>query len=332
MEIRFHVTGTHRKELVGIISETIGMKAVYQFMPTCAFVIDNLTIDKEGTLIADERTDLDTVRKVLEAVEAAGFKAESIPEELLEQAPSAEEGPHEEVDGLVVSMPLEDFTEASLDNLRKLVDSKQNLIKKALGTEALPIEVYFDCFYHTSYKICPDRHYIHRNVVEEAVLADLQAVTAMVQEHEADFITQVKKKAHSCGKENLRKLQKEQTDSQKRLEDIDRIINQLYEDKVAGELSADRFNRMLGSYEEEQSKLRTRLEELHEIISTECEKTDGAEHFIRLVKQFSQITELTDEIVATFIEKVEVGVPEKVDGIKHQDITVFYNFIGTIEY
>ena len=169
-------------------------------------------------------------------------------------------------------------------------------------------------------------------MVEEAVLADLQAVTAMVREHEADFITQVKKKAHSCGKENLRKLQKEQTDSQKRLEDIDRIINQLYEDKVAGELSADRFNRMLGSYEEEQSKLRTRLEELHEIISTEREKTDGAEHFIRLVKQFSQITELTDEIVATFIEKVEVGVPEKVDGIKHQDITVFYNFIGTIEY
>lgn len=144
MEIRFHVTGTRRKELVGIISEVIGMKAVYQFMPTCAFVIDNLTIDKEGTLIADERTDLDTVRKVLEAVEAAGFKAESIPEELLEQAPPAEEGPHEEVDGLVVSMPLEGFTEASLDNLRKLVDSKQNLIKKALGTEALPIEVSDD--------------------------------------------------------------------------------------------------------------------------------------------------------------------------------------------
>lgn len=150
MEIRFNVTGTRRKELVGIISEVIGMKAVYKFMPTCAFVIDNFTISKEGTLIADERTDPDTIRRVLQAAEAAGFKAESIPEELLEQ-PTAEEATsvgeeasNEEPDGLVVSMPLEGFTEATLDNLRKLVDSKQSLIKKALGTDALPIEVTDD--------------------------------------------------------------------------------------------------------------------------------------------------------------------------------------------
>jgi len=30
MEIRFNVTGTRRKEMVGIISEVIGMKAVYK--------------------------------------------------------------------------------------------------------------------------------------------------------------------------------------------------------------------------------------------------------------------------------------------------------------
>lgn len=150
MEIKFHVTGTRRKELVGIISEIIGMKAVYQFMPTCAYVIDNLTIDKEGTLIADEHTDLDTIRKVLEAVEAAGIKAESIPVELLEQpatedaTPMGDEAPKEESDGLVVSMPLGGFTEGSIENLRRLVDSKQRLIKKALGTDSLPIEVTDD--------------------------------------------------------------------------------------------------------------------------------------------------------------------------------------------
>ena len=72
--LHYNVTGQDRKELVGIISKVVGMKAVYKFMPTCAFVIDNLTIDKEGTLIADDRTDKDTLRKVLEAAEAAGFK------------------------------------------------------------------------------------------------------------------------------------------------------------------------------------------------------------------------------------------------------------------
>lgn len=144
MEINFNVSGNRRKEMVGIISKTVGMKAVYKFMPTCAFVIDNLTISKDGTLIADDRTDNDILRKVLEAVEAAGFKAESIPDELLTEEPAGEAAPEEELDGLVVSMPLDGFTESALDNLRKLVDSKQSLIKKALCTDDLPIQVTDD--------------------------------------------------------------------------------------------------------------------------------------------------------------------------------------------
>jgi hypothetical protein len=39
---------------------------------------------------------------------------------------------------------------------------------------------------------------------------------------------------------------------------------------------------------------------------------------------------LTDEIVATFIKKVEVHEPVKVDGQKQQEITVFYNFVGDV--
>ena len=41
-------------------------------------------------------------------------------------------------------MPMDGFSEAALDNLRKLVDSKATLIKKALAVDALPIEVTDD--------------------------------------------------------------------------------------------------------------------------------------------------------------------------------------------
>lgn len=85
---------------------------------------------------------------------------------------------------------------------------------------------------------------------------------------------------------------------------------------------------MLATYEGEQAALLGRMEELQMSINKEKEKTDGAEQFIRLVKRFSEITELTDEIVATFIQRVEVHEPVKVDGKKQHEITVFYNFIG----
>ena len=106
----------------------------------------------------------------------------------------------------------------------------------------------FDCYYHTKYKLCTC-HYIPRDVVEEAVLRNLQRVTAEVRDHEAEFIKAVQQRSQSSGKENLRRLQKEHADAQKRLDEIDRIINQLYEDKVAGALSPERFSRMLSSYE-----------------------------------------------------------------------------------
>ena len=88
---------------------------------------------------------------------------------------------------------------------------------------------------------------------------------------------------------------------------------------------------MLATYEEEQANLRARLEEVRSAIAVEHETTDGAEHFIRLVKQYSEITELTSEIVAAFIERVEVHKAVKVDGVKQQTITVYYNFIGNID-
>lgn len=71
--LHYNVTGQDRKELVGIISKVVGMKAVYKFMPTCAFVISNITVEKDGTMVWDERTDQDTIEAVIIALAAAGF-------------------------------------------------------------------------------------------------------------------------------------------------------------------------------------------------------------------------------------------------------------------
>jgi len=45
---------------------------------------------------------------------------------------------------LIIEMPLEGFSPEKLDNLKKLVESKATLIKKAIGTEDLPIQILED--------------------------------------------------------------------------------------------------------------------------------------------------------------------------------------------
>ena len=152
METRYNVTGEKRKEMVEVISGVVGMRAVYMRMPTCAYAISSITVSRDGTLAWDERTDSRTIEKVKEALAAAGFTAEET-EETAQEAGTEEETAEPENHaeepetapqgadlGLTVAMPRESFTDAALENLRKLVDAKGSLIKKALAVDSLPIE------------------------------------------------------------------------------------------------------------------------------------------------------------------------------------------------
>ncbi len=185
----------------------------------------------------------------------------------------------------------------------------------------------FMCGYNLHYNLC-STHYIRRYDLETLVLARLQKVTAYAKEHEDEFVKMVERKSLRRGVDMLRKNERELFEAQNRLEEIDRIINRLYEDKVVGDLSSERFAKMLDGFETEQKQIRTRCEELRVAIAEDKAKTDGAERFVKLVRQFTDITELTTELVATLIEKIYVSQAEKVDGQWQQDVQIVYNFIG----
>lgn len=132
MKLHYNVSGDERKALVGIISETIGMKPVYMRMPTCNYVISNITVEKDGTMVWDEHTDQDTIEAVIVALATAGYNPVKDEEDIKPEAATDEYG-------LTVQMPKDSFTEGSLDNLKKLVEAKGSLIKKALDVAELPI-------------------------------------------------------------------------------------------------------------------------------------------------------------------------------------------------
>jgi len=186
------------------------------------------------------------------------------------------------------------------------------------------------CGYYMHYKKCTT-HYIRRDELEPAVLARLRADCAFAREHEAEFVRMVEKKTRRQGEDAVRQAEKEYGEAKNRIEEIDQIINQLYEDKVGGGLSAERFSRMLAKYEAEQEELRSKCESLQTQITAARTTSDNAKQFIRVVKKFTEMQELTPEIVATLIERVEVGQAQVIDGVKKQEIKITYNFIGNIQ-
>ena len=54
MEIKFDVKGESRKDLVKVISDTLGVKAEYHFTPTYSYVIGDFTVTRNGTLVFDD--------------------------------------------------------------------------------------------------------------------------------------------------------------------------------------------------------------------------------------------------------------------------------------
>lgn len=139
MRIDYNVTGNERKALVKVISETTGAKAVYKFMPTCAYEIDFFTVTKEGVLEFDDRADTEEVEAVLEALAAAGFEGigetADTPAEEAEEAPTAADTAQESGPAcLTVRVPMANHTGATLRNLVNLIFTREKLINKALGT------------------------------------------------------------------------------------------------------------------------------------------------------------------------------------------------------
>lgn len=124
MQVKYNVTGAQRKELVKVIADTTGAKAKYLGMPSCSYEIDCFTVTKDGTLAFDDRADSEEVEQVLEAVAAAGFECEE------------QKGAQ---DAITIEMPRDYYTDAALEKLKRLVQSKEGLIKKAVGAKELPI-------------------------------------------------------------------------------------------------------------------------------------------------------------------------------------------------
>lgn len=144
MEIKFNCTGTERKALVNTIGELLETKPAYKGAPTFAYDIDGFVVDKNGELSFDEHIDINKVEMLIERLAERGFEAE-VTGSMIVKAPSEEiqepKASANEIEGLVIELPRATFTDTALENLKRLLESKGELIKKALGVETLPIEI-----------------------------------------------------------------------------------------------------------------------------------------------------------------------------------------------
>ena len=108
-------------------------------------------------------------------------------------------------------------------------------------------------------------------------------------------------------------------------------LNCTLENHVTGKLSAERFAKLSEGYEKEQADLKQSVENLRTIVNTAETQAVNVQSFLKIVKKYTEPTELTLAILREFVEKVVVHAPDKSSGRRVQRIDVHYAFIGAID-
>ncbi|MBQ3046386.1 MAG: DUF4368 domain-containing protein, partial [Clostridia bacterium] len=130
----------------------------------------------------------------------------------------------------------------------------------------------------------------------------------------------------------MRNRAAELTKSKKRKAEVDRLFAKMYEDWANERITEYNFNMMSERYQTEQQELDEKINTLEAELSTEKKVTDNAEKWIAVLKQYSNPTELTAELLNTLVEKILIHeTQENSFGETELVIDIIYRFVGKID-
>ena len=185
---------------------------------------------------------------------------------------------------------------------------------------------HLKCSAYASDKDTCTAHYIRTIVLREIVLKELNKLLVTVKENEDMFISEAMNSSAEKHFSELKRARKMLAQAEKRISELDKLFTRLYEDNVSGKISDERFAMMSKGYEDEQDKLKQVVNEFTKFIDTTGQKHTDVEQFLKIVRNRTEITELTPEIMHEFIEKIVVHAPGKSSGHRKQKIEIYFRF------
>ena len=192
-----------------------------------------------------------------------------------------------------------------------------------------PLKGGYQCGnYCNIYHSCSS-HYISIKNLEAAILQAVQAVSGYVLEDEDGFIEQLMEQWQLKQTQASSEDKKELAAAKHRISELDNLIKGLYESQIKGTIPERQVQKLMVQYDEEQSRLESRIAELETPDEVIAPKKADINRFIALVKKYQNITELTDEMLYEFIDKIVVHAPTGGKTIyRRQKLDIYFNFIG----
>jgi len=185
--------------------------------------------------------------------------------------------------------------------------------------------------YSRSGKTACTIHTIYENALSEIVLNDIRAKAAHVKCNKTRLIEQIiclkDKEAHS----RLMSYEQEVTALRKRITELEKLMQSLYEDKCKGTVPSSVFTTLIQKYETERAEKVAVLPELETKLRTQLESRQNADHWAGVIEQYTDLTRLDETILFELVDRIEVGETKKRGNLRICDVRIYYRYVGNVD-
>lgn len=192
----------------------------------------------------------------------------------------------------------------------------------------------FNCGDHLRYgKSFCFSHYINANDLEEIVLGDIREMAQRIVLDEDAVRKEFIRHNAELAEKTVKAAKKELLNKRRRSEDLTRMIQAVYEDKVNGKMPEELCFGFIEKYSAEQKTLAVEIAEIETKLNTTENTLQSADDFIRDIKKYLNAPILTREMCYELLDRVVIGGSPKITG-KERTIDIVYkvDFSSVIRY
>ncbi|MBR4510483.1 MAG: recombinase family protein [Ruminococcus sp.] len=198
------------------------------------------------------------------------------------------------------------------------------------GIKKTPDAVPYRSYNCTSYRLfgknACDSHYITERCIEKLIVDNIRLMARLVIDDEEAARKRFLTIKNQGDAEKTANSRKNLAANQKRISELQGLIQSVYEDKYLGKITETSCGVLLGKYETELKALQEEQAKLTARLDTEKQNAEDVDKFIERVKKYADVQKLTREMCLELIEYITIDKHPS-DRKAERDIHIYYKFL-----
>ena len=173
-------------------------------------------------------------------------------------------------------------------------------------------------------------HMVYENVLEQLVLADIREKARFAEYDGERLVEQITRLKEKESRSRLYSCERELKAATSRVNELEKLMQNLYEDKCKGTIPQTVFQTLMRKYGRSELK-RPRPSRSLRKVKAQLENKQDAGRWTAIIRRYTEITGLDETILFELVDRIEVGDTQIVNGQRICDIRVFYRYVGNVD-